>query len=755
MNFMKPKKDEIDEISISPDKKFKSDNLYESELKQLESDSNNLLNSIGGFGMSMHRDLAQLKELLTKNIHDRVKSRRHIREGNGRRLLASERFNHGLIENQLLNLKQDLNLGAKDTARRIYRVKREHPYYEPHENEFKTLVEKLKKKATQYELDFVGREDKRQADHNMYMQIWADIQDEFRKFEGKHQMDIDSFISEDAAKKAPTLAKKIPKELKEGDSVPSPFSNNYDIARSTKHDSNTKSLLDGYFKVIQKFLEDAIYTKNLDVKLMEEFYEFEKSFHNMDDSFENIWDILTQIFNGIEYTTVECFSDNPNELQRRLCRNTWGWFEREFRGELQLDEIIAQFTKDPYADYEITEELITAVIDRLLYYMKDYNYEVDDSKLELEDEKLPIYALIYFCLRAGKRKEALKIASKSTLHDAKLIYNILKETTHEDSISELPQNEKLYNTALTALSSINRLYESTAEDPAPKKDIFKEAIFILLTKHTSHTHPLLNANLSDYLWFNLARCSFTDESNSPIVTLKSLQSSILTHGSSYFNEDGSTPLNFYKVLIFTGLYEEAIEYLDKIDINRVENTHVAISLNEIGILSQNTFWKVLKSFIEFVGKDYFEHSLIYATLMDSKYLIPTISDLFIRHNSFAILLETSPQTNLNLLSKSNLPFSMFVNKQTLSKVIHQVCKKVALSTPDPHIRILLYNKIGDDRKVVDLVVLKQGLEITNKKPSLYSTSKSYYTEEAIMSKENLSVQNMALEYKNIVDKIRK
>lgn len=135
-------------------------------------------------------------------------------------------------------------------------------------------------------------------------------------------MDIDSLISEDAAKVAPSLAKTVPRELKEGDSVPSPFSNNYDIARSTKHDANTKSLLDGYFKVIQKFLEDAIFTKNLDVRMMEEFYDFEKSFHNMDDSFENIWDILTQIFNGIEYTTVDCFSDNPNELQRRLCRNT-------------------------------------------------------------------------------------------------------------------------------------------------------------------------------------------------------------------------------------------------------------------------------------------------------------------------------------------------------------------------------------------------------------------------------------------------
>ena len=171
MNFKKLKEDSIGDLQSSDSKKFKSDNFDVSELKLLESDASNLLNSVGAYGMSMNRDLGQLKELLTKNVNDRSKDRRNVREGNGRRLLASERFNHGLVENQLMNLKQDLNIGAKDTSRRIYRVKRERPYYEPDINEFKNLVEKLKKRGTQYEFDFIGREDKRQSDHNMYMGI--------------------------------------------------------------------------------------------------------------------------------------------------------------------------------------------------------------------------------------------------------------------------------------------------------------------------------------------------------------------------------------------------------------------------------------------------------------------------------------------------------------------------------------------------------------------------------------------------------
>jgi len=103
-------------------------------------------------------------------------------------------------------------------------------------------------------------------------------------------------------------------------------------------------------------------------------------------------------------------------------------------------------------------------------------------------------------------------------------------------------------------------------------------------------HELLNTNLSDYLWFNLQKCYFErpgmefNKHNQDVLTLRILQSSIVRHGEEYFNEDGNNPLNFYKVLILVGLYEEAVRYLDSVDKHRIENTHVALVLNEIGII---------------------------------------------------------------------------------------------------------------------------------------------------------------------------
>jgi hypothetical protein len=328
MNFKKHF-DDIGSIGGSKGKKLKADGFDETELRQLENDSSSMLNNITPSGMTVNRDLGQLKELLSKNIHDGGYKKRIVREGNGRKLLAEEKFNHGLIENQLMSLKQDLNVGAKVISRKIYRVKRANKLTGSEGNEFNNLVDKLKKRGTQYELDFTGREDKRLGDHNMYLEISADIQDEFRRFEGKHQMDFNAFISEDVKKNIPMMQGSLPKTMKSV-SKTTPFSSDFNMMNISKHDSNTKAVLDGYYKGVQSFLEDSHFAKKYDVLLTNEFYDFEKSYHNTDDSFENIFCILRQMFEGIDYDVVQTSADNPETLDRRICQNTCTWFENEF-----------------------------------------------------------------------------------------------------------------------------------------------------------------------------------------------------------------------------------------------------------------------------------------------------------------------------------------------------------------------------------------------------------------------------------------
>lgn len=561
-------------------------------------------------------------------------------------------------------------------------------------------------KETQYELDFIGFEDKRQSDRMMYLKLCSDIQDEFKRFEGKHNIQME-VADEEESKNLNIAGTQLPKDLKEKQNPLFSMMNLRDSSRLTKHDSNTKQLLEGYFKVIQEFYEDNIFHKTYCVSLSDGFYNFEKGFRSMDESFENIWLILKHIFHNIDYKTFKNFKNNSEEIYKRIWRNTWAWFEKEFWSELELDKIWNQFIKQEDGSYEITDKVITAIVDRIVDHMKDINYERDNSKWELEDDYLPIYAIIYFWVRAGKRNEAIKIAQSSKIPIVKLICALLEdENLYIEGTEEMagfPDNHKLYVTALTELSNISKRRNNEEDGDEYKKDIFKEALLILLTKSTLSSHPLLNTNLSDYLWSCLQKWCFDKfdttipGSNQDVLTLKMVQNIILSHGEAHFNETGAYPLNFYKVLMLVGLYKEAITYLDRIDKHRVENTHVAIYLNECGILSLNEqdeddvsfeqsrsnqkkekknplFVTIILNFIDFLGPDYFPESIIYSTLLEDNYLVETISDLFVKNNSFSILIETTDKSGLNLVTKKNLQLNDFLPQEIVRKVIKKVWK---------------------------------------------------------------------------------
>lgn len=176
-------------------------------------------------------------------------------------------------------------------------------------------------KETQYELDFIGFEDKRQSDRMMYLKLCSDIQDEFKRFDGKQNMQPE-ISDEEESKNIRMMVRELPKDLKEKENPLLSMMNFRDTSRLTKHDSNTKQLLSGYYKVIQELYEDNIFTKSFNISLFEGFYNFEKGFRSMDESFENIWLILKQIFYNIDFKTFETFKNNPDEIYKRICRNT-------------------------------------------------------------------------------------------------------------------------------------------------------------------------------------------------------------------------------------------------------------------------------------------------------------------------------------------------------------------------------------------------------------------------------------------------
>lgn len=74
--------------------------------------------------------------------------------------------------------------------------------------------------------------------------------------------------------------------------------------------------------------------------------------------------------------------------------------------------------------------------------------------------------------------------------------------------------------------------------------------------------------------------------------LEDLQKDISSLGSKYFDTDGTNPWIYFKILLLTLQFEEAIDHLYKEKRSRLESVHYAIALAYSGLLKIPTSEKV-------------------------------------------------------------------------------------------------------------------------------------------------------------------
>ncbi|KAJ2828422.1 nuclear pore complex subunit, partial [Coemansia sp. 'formosensis'] len=88
----------------------------------------------------------------------------------------------------------------------------------------------------------------------------------------------------------------------------------------------------------------------------------------------------------------------------------------------------------------------------------------------------------------------------------------------------------------------------------------------------------------DYMWLGLAQIRDADKISAGTGgqrnrdTLETLQASMLKHGPAHFDPSGNSPLLYFRVLLFCGLFENAIDYLLRVERFQVEAVHMAIAL---------------------------------------------------------------------------------------------------------------------------------------------------------------------------------
>ncbi|KAJ5080756.1 nuclear pore complex protein nup93 [Anaeramoeba ignava] len=190
---------------------------------------------------------------------------------------------------------------------------------------------------------------------------------------------------------------------------------------------------------------------------------------------------------------------------------------------------------------------------------------------------IPVWPIIYYLLRCGELESILKflidikdVASNDVVQF--LVY--FKEYIENDGIL----SEYLW----TRLFHQYRNIVHTCDDP------YKQIVFNIIGKCDIHSMTSILNSLEDYIWFMLLMIQ-DDKSNrtalNEIFTLEKLQENILEYGEKHFNPTGKKPLQFFRILLLSQLFECAVAYLIQYSEYYYEAVHFAIALYYYGILN--------------------------------------------------------------------------------------------------------------------------------------------------------------------------
>ncbi|XP_062141138.1 nuclear pore complex protein Nup93-1 [Drosophila sulfurigaster albostrigata] len=199
----------------------------------------------------------------------------------------------------------------------------------------------------------------------------------------------------------------------------------------------------------------------------------------------------------------------------------------------------------------------------------------------------PLWALVYYSLRSGDYAAAVQF-----LKEGGVCPELLKLLQHKQQQQKLQQQQAGHPQQFGYLERPHAKFEGQLKLEYNNKlrvctDPYKKAVYaIVLACDPQEPHQEVVRTIDDFLWMQLSVLATDERPDYHIERLSygGLQSLILDkYGENYFNAREKTPL-YFQVLVLTGQFESAIEFLARTDANRPHAVHMAIALNELGML---------------------------------------------------------------------------------------------------------------------------------------------------------------------------
>ncbi|CAF0769853.1 unnamed protein product [Rotaria sordida] len=244
--------------------------------------------------------------------------------------------------------------------------------------------------------------------------------------------------------------------------------------------------------------------------------------------------------------------------QQAIVLSARNYLEYSFR--IQLSKMFINLVPDddihkPGSIYKLIIRYIRQKHPNIVHIIDD-DGNIDD---------LPIWSIIFYCLRAGDLQSALNAAKRCHLTSAtEWLNNYIKNNNQ-------------------SIDPTIRLKIQDVYDREHLTNPFKSIVLSILSAYdVNNMHELIINSIDDLLWLRLSQIVFP---NQDLMTLNKLQKLVYNEGNenrSLFNEK---PVQYAICLLLTGQFETAIDLLNQIEQFRCHAVHIGIYLHECRLLS--------------------------------------------------------------------------------------------------------------------------------------------------------------------------
>lgn len=306
-----------------------------------------------------------------------------------------------------------------------------------------------------------------------------------------------------------------------------------------------------------------------------------------------IWKILVML-TGEKFAKTsqeQKFFNTPKpELNETIVNNSIAYLQQEFYN--YVDELYLKDNSKPEKYSPATN------INRVSYFVNQVVLKNDPDLINktLSVNGTPIWALIFYLLRAGLYSDVVDLVSRNreifTKFDKNFPVYIKNYADSSKHVLSSELNERLHQ-------EFNQQFQFIINDvdSSINYDPYKYSVYKIIGKCDLSNKSLpqsINLSIEEWVWFHLSIINANQPgSESNLVfenySLLDFQSKIVQLGPKNFLVSPNNPL-YLKTLVLAGLYEMAVQYAYEF-VNEADAVHLAIGLAYYGLLKCSAFNK--------------------------------------------------------------------------------------------------------------------------------------------------------------------